>query len=366
MSSRRAHQRAHVALGALLALVASLALPLVASAGTFVADGPWNGATEAERPEMPLTEPCTGAGPNDVGENLCGTVNPHSRARTSYHFAYNAGEPCTGGARTAAQEVEGEDVGVFGEVNGLEPNTSYTACLVAVTAGGEAVGNEVAFVTTPAVPAVVDLSAGTITQHDAVLGAEINPQGLATTYEFRLESPVCRPAPPEHCEATGGYQIATGGVPAGHDEDKVSVDIAEVYHQLVPSTTYGYSVVAANSAGETVSTQQSFTTSAEPISPPSLGVPPSTQGSLAPTIQAPQQTAAASSPEGPSAAVLGPLAVPTNKRGTPRGKGLRAALEACERASRKTRAQCRRQAQEKYGHRPSTRQRAQQEFTFER
>jgi hypothetical protein len=327
-------------------------------------------ATETGPPEAPLTEPCKGPILNGDSQRLCGTLNPHTRARTGYYFAYNERAPCTAGARTAPQEVEGEEVGVFGEVSALEPDTSYTACLVAVNAGGEAVGNEVSFVTPSAPPLLVDLSTGAITQHDAVLEVEINPQGLATTYEFRLESPLCQPTLPEHCEASGGNQIATGSIPAGHGQDKVSVDIAEIYNPLTPNTTYGYSVLAANSAGETVSTQQSFTTPAEPITTPSPGVPPSTQSSLTLATQAPQQTAAASPPQGPSVAVLGPLTVPTEKRGTPqqtRAKKLSMALRACERASRKIRAQCRREAQKKYGQSLSTHRRGRpEEFTFER
>ncbi len=327
-------------------------------------------AASTKPPEAPLTEPCTGPILGGASQPLCGTVNPHSRTRTAYYFAYSTETPCTAGERTLAQEVEGEDVGVFGEASDLEPDTTYAVCLVAVNAGGYSVGNEIVFVTPPAPPIVGELSASAVTQHDAVLEAEINPQGLATHYEFRLESPLCQPALPEHCVASGGSQIATGSIPAGHRPEKVSVELAELAHSLTPTTTYGYSVVATNSAGTTVSPQESFSTSAEPIIPPPAEPPPNSQGTgTAIVTQAPQQAAPSSPPQGPSAAILRPISPPASKpstKGPTRQQRLNAALKACDKVSRTTRARCRRQAQEKYGQALSKHTTGREEFTFER
>lgn len=327
-------------------------------------------AASTELPEAPLTQPCTGPLLGGASQPLCGTLNPHSRTRTAYYFAYSTQMLCTAGARTLAQEIEGEDVGVFGEVSDLEPDTTYAVCLVAVNAGGYSVGNEIVFVTPPAQPVVGELSASAITQDDAVLEAEINPRGLATTYEFRLESPLCQPAQPEHCVASGGSQIATGSIPAGNRPERVSVDLAELADSLSPSTIYGYSVVAANSAGTTVSPQQSFTTSAEPIIPPPAEPPPnSDESSTATVTHAPQQAAPSSPPQEPSAAVLRPITPPVSKPSTKRPtrqQRLSAALRACDKVSRTTRATCRRQAREKYGQALRKHAAGREEFTFER
>jgi hypothetical protein len=349
--------------------LATVTIAVIAGACSLCVAAPTLAAS-TKPPEAPLTEPCTGPILGGAGQPLCGTLNPHSRTRTAYYFAYSTETPCTAGARTTAQEVEGEDVGVFGEVSNLEPDTTYAVCLVAINAGGYSVGNEIVFLTPPAPPVIGELSANVITQHDAVLEAEINSQGLATTYEFRLESPLCQPTLQEHCVASGGSRIATGSIPAGHHPQKASVDLAELGHSLTPSTTYGYSVVAANSAGTTVSPQQSFTTPADPtLAPPAEPPPNNDENSTAITAQAPQQAAPSSPPQGPSAAALGPITPPARKPSTKkptRQQQLSAALRTCDKVSRTTRARCRRQAQEKYGQalrRPAARP---EEFTFER
>lgn len=355
--------------GSLASRLATVTIVVIAGTCSLCVAAPALAAS-TEPPEAPLTEPCTGPILGGASQMLCGTLNPHSRTRTAYYFAYSTQAPCTAGARTPAQEVEGEDVGVFAELSDLEPDTTYAVCLVAVNAGGYSAGNEIAFVTPPAPPVVGELSASAITQNDAVLEAEINPQGLATTYEFRLESPLCQPALPEHCVASGDSQIATGSIPAGHRPEKVTVDLAHLAHSLTPSTTYGYTVVAANSAGTTVSAQQSFTTAAEPIVQPEPEPPPNNQVSSTTTVtQAPQQAAQSSPPQGPSAAVLRPIAPPASKpspKQPTRQQRLSAAVKACEKVSRTHRARCQRAAQEKYGQALRKHAAGHEEFTFER
>jgi hypothetical protein len=324
-------------------------------------------ATEIAPPEAPVTQLCGATVPNAGGETFCGTLNPHTRARAGYYFAYSAEAPCTAGAKTAAQELEGEDVAVFGAASNLEPNTAYVICLVAVNAGGETVGNEVSIVTPLAPPALLGLSANSISQHDAVLEVEINPYGLATTYEFRLESPPCPSTSPEPCGASGGSQIATGSLPAGHGQEKVSVDLADVGHPLTPATSYGYSVLAANAAGQTTSPRQAFVTLVEAMPPPFYEVP----AGLPESATLPATPQPAETPKrGPTAASLGPLTATSEKRGThrlTRREKLRKALSACGKVSRETRTPCRRHALERYGRLSSRpRPRLHEEFTFER
>jgi hypothetical protein len=308
-------------------------------------------ATGIAPPEAPISRPCGAAVPSAEVQTFCGTVNPHTRARTGYYFAYSVNAPCTAGAKTAGQELEGEDVAVFGEASGLEPNTPYALCLVAVNAGGETVGNEVSIVTPPAPPALLDLSVSSISQHDAVLEVEINPYGLATSYEFRLEGP------------PGVSEITSGSISAGHGKEKVSVDLADGGHPLAPATSYGYSVLAANSAGQSASPRQSFTTLVEPL--PAVA-PAGPQQSVTPAVTPPP--AAIPKPE-PSAASLDPHSPTSSKRGAhrlTRREKLRKALRACDRRPRSGRSECRRRALQRYGPSPKARQGLREEFTFER
>jgi hypothetical protein len=97
-------------------------------------------------------------------------------------------------------------------------------------------------------PSIESTSVSNITSTDATFEAQINPNGLETTYEVKLEAPACGPG---FCETTGGVVIATGTLPASFSTQDLSVDIASAWgHLLSPSTRYGYSVNATNSAGE--------------------------------------------------------------------------------------------------------------------
>ena len=113
-------------------------------------------------------------------------------------------------------------------------------------------------------PSIENLSTSNITQDDATLEAQINPEGEETSYEFFLESPWCGTRGPGACEAGGGVPIAHGVIPAGLTAQTVSVDLAGVGQELSPGETYGYRVVATNKAGESVYHEKTFTTLAPP------------------------------------------------------------------------------------------------------
>lgn len=110
-------------------------------------------------------------------------------------------------------------------------------------------------------PAIEGETASNITSNDATLEAKIDPEGLATTYEFYLEAPSCQnDKRVEACEASGGVPIAKGSVPAGSAAQAVSVDVAGTGHSLSPDTIEGYRVVASNSAGTSYGGEKTFTT----------------------------------------------------------------------------------------------------------
>ncbi|HXA55243.1 MAG TPA: hypothetical protein VNV37_10275, partial [Solirubrobacteraceae bacterium] len=230
------------------ALLAVAALPAAA------------GATSP--PREPKTEPVEFT---STGVKLKGTLDPEG-SPTFYHFEYiQAGAlecveiedcwqrtpregPLTG---SAIQEVSAE-------VNGLTPGV-YLYRLVAENKGGER-SSSVARFTVPTTegkaPVIEGLSASHITQDDATLEAQINPEGLATTYELWMEDP-CRP--PMECIRVP--LLASGSIPATATEESVSVDLASSDKQLnvEPGMTYTYWVIAKNAAG-TTEVQKTFKT----------------------------------------------------------------------------------------------------------
>jgi hypothetical protein len=105
--------------------------------------------------------------------------------------------------------------------------------------------------TTPSVgnaPVIEGLSASHITQDDATLEAQINPEGLETTYELWMEDP-CRP--PMECIRVP--RLLYGTIPATATSESLSIDLANSGEHLniEPGMTYGYWVIAKNAAGTT-------------------------------------------------------------------------------------------------------------------
>jgi len=116
-------------------------------------------------------------------------------------------------------------------------------------------------------PAIASLSASGVTQNNATLEAQIKPDGLETTYELVMEDP-CRS--PMECIRVP--QLLTGSIPAGTTGESVSINLQSSGKDLniEPETTYGYWVVAKNSAG-TVESSRVFKTLAANTAPPSIG-----------------------------------------------------------------------------------------------
>ncbi len=146
-----------------------------------------------------------------------------------------------------------------------------------------AVGASLAFAVLPAAalaaspPAIESESASNVTQRDATLEAQIDPQGLETTYKIELGQPPsyefligCKP--PEPGEASCLWlalvtHVKEGTISATAGAQSVSVDLNEASAWLEPSTTYHFRVVATSSAGTTEGPDRTFTT------PPTGGAP---------------------------------------------------------------------------------------------
>ncbi len=150
----------------------------------------------------------------------------------------------------------------------LEPDTTYAYWVVAKSSAGETKtqGKHKRFTTLDALaPSIDSESVSHITQDDAVLEAQINPEGLKTEYEIWVEVPC------QWGECLLLIPVAQGSLPTGTEDQSVSVDLApqsDTGILLEPDTTYAYWVVAKNSAGETKGKHERFTTL--PAPPPSV------------------------------------------------------------------------------------------------
>jgi hypothetical protein len=111
-------------------------------------------------------------------------------------------------------------------------------------------------------PLIESESVSQVTETDATLEARIDPNGLNTTYQFRLESGCL---PPMACLAITTYPLPSGELPASSEPQSVSLDLNSAGITLKPHTTYAYSVDATNEAGSTSGVERRFTTPGPPL-----------------------------------------------------------------------------------------------------
>jgi hypothetical protein len=135
-------------------------------------------------------------------------------------------------------------------------------------------------------PSIDGESATNVTEHDVTLGAQINPGGAYTAYEFQIDttgdylfpkracplplpgSPVCDPLGGDETLPPGLVEPSPEYIAADSGEASVSLDLASIGATLQPATTYHYRVIAFNGDGQNVDgTDQTFTT------PPGSGKP---------------------------------------------------------------------------------------------
>jgi hypothetical protein len=202
----------------------------------------------ALEPERPVTsEPVQGVtATTAVFEGL---LNPNVAGEAgSYEFLYKntangpgcEGESQTPGTGAAGSEHEQARTEVSQATTGtvLEPNTTYTVCLLARNNAGETkLGNAVQFTTLTAKPAVESVSTPVLSADAATLEAVVNPENEPTTGCVF-----------DYGETTGyGSEVAceTASI-EGFGGQPMTVKIAG----LTRDTAYYYRVVVKNASGE--------------------------------------------------------------------------------------------------------------------
>ncbi len=161
----------------------------------------------------------------------------------------------------------------------LQPGTEYHYRVLASNGGQTVVSPDQTFTTPPAgrAPVIESVSISHLTPTDATLEAQIDTEGLSTSYEFQLWSSPC-----SHkgagCEVIVDVPLPTGLLLGSFIPQDVSLDLNSAGVTLGRGE-YGFSVVAANQEGSTSEFGGVFEAPLGVIDPPSPGVlPPAPTG----------------------------------------------------------------------------------------
>ena len=234
-------------------------------------------------------------------------VNPNGQA-TTYWFEYGL-DTTYGSATTPAPAGSGAaPATVTASVTGLAAGTTYHFRVAASGSGGIVYGPDVTFTTLAPPPSIANVAADAIAETSAEMSADVNPNGLPTTYRFEYGTDT-------------SYGRTTAAASAGSGATVVTAVKSVV--GLTPGTTYHFRVVATSASGASYGPDASFSTATAAVVQPR----PSTDGSAAPAAAVAEQPTRTD----PTPAV-GTTAVASDLRGTVKvklpGSGHWAALAA--------------------------------------
>ncbi len=201
-------------------------------------------------------------------------------------------------------------------------------------------------------PTIDSESVSKVTEHDATLEAQINTEGLETSYQFHLSS-IC--GGKGVCMIVINYPLPSGILLGSFVDQRVSLDLNTAGVTLQPGGQYFYSVTATNADGTAGASEggRSFITP-EPVAQP-LGAglsPTSGGGGQSPgSASGGQSAASGGSPSSSTPGVQSPdLQVGKTTKLEPfeNAQKLSKALKLCKRKPKKQRATCRTQAHKRY------------------
>lgn len=128
-------------------------------------------------------------------------------------------------------------------------------------------GADRTFTTSPGSPPSIEgESVSHLTSTDATLEAQIDTQGLETSYQFRLESGCLWP---RECPVIATYPLPSGELLGSFVDQSVSLDLNSAGVTLRPGVEYAYSVTATSAGGSVTGGEQRFTTPEDVAQPPS-------------------------------------------------------------------------------------------------
>jgi hypothetical protein len=209
-----------------------------------------------------------------------GTLTPlNAKVPTKYSFDYRIGKECTGGDGSETPPTGTSSTTVSEAVTGLQPNATYSVCLVSINAFGSEVdptSPQVRFTTSAAPPAVESETSNVLGSEEVSLEAVVNPDNQETTCKFEYGT---EPALKAGTTATVACREALGNGGGG-------VNTSVTLSGLTPATTYYYRVAATNASGTTTDPPiESFETQAA-SAPVVKGESASTVEAAAATLEA--------------------------------------------------------------------------------
>jgi phosphodiesterase/alkaline phosphatase D-like protein len=178
---------------------------------------------------------------------LNATVDPNGRD-TTYYFEY--GTSSSYGTKTSSKSA-GSSASPQSEsasITGLQAGRTYHFRVVATSDAGTSEGKDATFATSGA-PSVTTGDVTSTAPTSATLTGSVTPNGLSTTWWFEYGT-------------TTGYGSKTGSHGAGSGSNATSVSLT--VSNLKVGTTYHYRLVAQNSSGKTVGSDQAFSTVGAP------------------------------------------------------------------------------------------------------
>jgi hypothetical protein len=234
----------------------------------------------------------------------------------------------------------------------LLPGSSYIYHVAATNSDwafqGSAYGENKTFTTpTAKAPAIDSESVSHLTPTDATLEAQINTEGLETTYVFYLQGPVfpCLEAePPCMVEEPAPVALPPGNLLGSFAGQSVSADLNSAGVSLDPGAHYRYSVTATSAAGATRGQTQRFVAPEDGVQPlntnPTPGSYPTEPGS-----STGQGTVTPTANDSANHGTPSPKAT-----GLTNGRKLVKALKACGKKVRHVnRKKCEKEARARYG-----------------
>jgi hypothetical protein len=187
-----------------------------------------------------------------------------------------------------------------------------------------------------------------VSEQDATLEAQINTEGLESSYQFHLSS-IC--GGKGACQAVVNYHLPSGTLLGSFIDQRVSLDLNTAGVTLQPGGQYFYSVTAT-SAGGTAGTSEgsrSFTTPEPVVQPLDAGLWPPPGAGQSPAYGNGDQSAGSGDLSSSLALVVqSPDHMVAKLKALTSSQKLAKALKACEKKPKGKRAACRKQAHNRY------------------
>jgi hypothetical protein len=193
-------------------------------------------------------------------------------------------------------------------------------------------------------PAIDSESVSHVTSTDATLEAQINTEGLETSYEFHLATPPC-PSGCEHLQYI--FPLPSGKLLGSSVTQSVSLDLNSAGVTLTPGQRYEYWVTATNAGGTATTLSEEKTFAATGADQTFTAAVPA-QGGQPPSDSAPSGSGGSSSTPNVNAPGL-QVAKTTALKSLTSTQKLAKAVRACKHKPKKQRASCVKQAHKKYG-----------------